>query len=192
MVHYHVSSTVAVLGLSLYVLGLAFGPVLAAPISETRGRRAVYIVSIPIAALFTLGAGLSRNMASLAICRFFAGFFGSPVLAVGAGTNVDLWPVRDRAIAASLFMLAPFLGPAIGPAVGGFAAQYKGWRWTQWPILFILVPIYLYSLKMKETYKKIILQKRARENGLPLPPKMGPSGLAGVKFLITVTLLRPV
>lgn len=145
-----------------------------------------------MAALFTLGAGLSRNMTSLAICRFFAGFFGSPVLAVGAGTNADLWPVRDRAIAAALFLLAPFLGPSIGPAVGGFAAEYKGWRWTQWLILFILVPIYLYSLKMKETYKKIILQKRAREHGLPLPPKMDPSGLAGVKFLITVTLLRPV
>ena len=88
MSQYRGSSTVAVLGLSLYVAGLAFGPVLAAPISETRRRRAVYLISVPIAALFTLGAGLSPNMTPLAICRFFAGFFGSPVLAVGAGTDV--------------------------------------------------------------------------------------------------------
>lgn len=73
-----VSSTVSLLGLSLYVLGLAFGPVIAAPISETRGRLAVYRVSIPLAAAFTLGAGFSNNMASLGVCRFFAGFFGSP------------------------------------------------------------------------------------------------------------------
>ena len=189
---FNVSSTVALLPLSLYVLGLAFGPVLAAPISETLGRRVVYLVSSPVAALFTLGAGFSNTFASLAITRFFAGFFGSPVLAVGAGTNVDLWAPIHRAVATSTFLLAPFLGPAIGPAIGGFAAQYKGWRWTQWPILFLLVPVYLYSLGMKETYKKIILQKRAKRLGIPPPAKVGPSGLAAVRFLITVTLFRPV
>lgn len=189
---FKVSSTVALLPLSLYVLGLAFGPVLAAPISETLGRRVVYLISSPIAAMFTLGAGFSNTIAALAITRFFAGFFGSPALAVGAGTNVDLWAPVHRAAAASAFLLAPVLGPAIGPAVGGFAAQYKGWRWTQWPILFLLVPVYLYSLGMKETYKKIILQKRAKRLGIPPPPKVGPSGLAAVKFLITVTLFRPV
>ena len=189
---FNVSPTVALLPLSLYVLGLAFGPVLAAPISETRGRRVVYLVSSPIAALFTLGAGFSNTFAALVITRFFAGFFGSPVLAVGAGTNVDIWPPASRAVPTAAFVLAPFLGPAIGPAVGGFAAQLKGWRWTQWTILFLLVPVYLYSLGMKETYKKIILQKRAKRLGIAPPAKVGPSGLAAVKFLITVTLFRPI
>ncbi len=87
MIRFHVSSTVALLGLSLYVLGLAFGPVLAAPISETFGRRVVYLTSLPLAALFSLGAGLSQNFASLIICRFWAGFFGSPVLAVGVSCS---------------------------------------------------------------------------------------------------------
>ena len=189
---FNVSSTVALLPLSLYVIGLAFGPVLAAPISETLGRRVVYLVSSPLAALFTLGAGCSNTFASLAITRFFAGFFGSPVLAVGAGTMVDIWPPLYRAYGTSAFILAPFLGPALGPAAGGFAAQEKGWRWTQWPILFLLVPVYLYSLGTKETYKKIILQKRARRMGIPPPAKVGPSGLAAVRFMITVTLFRPV
>lgn len=191
MEKFGVSSTVAILPLSLYVLGLAFGPVLAAPISETRGRRVVYLVSLPIAALFTLGAGFSQSIAALAITRFFAGFFGSPVLAVGGGTNVDLWPAVHRAVATGTFLLAPFLGPALGPALGGFAAQNKGWRWTQWLILFVAVPTYLYSLGMKETYKKIILQNRAKKLGIPPPPK-GPSGLAAIKILMTVTLFRPV
>ena len=189
---FNVSSTAAVLPLSLYTLGLAFGPVLAAPISETLGRRVVYLVSLLVSALFTLGAGFSKTFAALLITRFFAGFFGSPVLAVGGGTNVDIWAPVDLAAATAVFMLAPFLGPAIGPAVGGFAAQYKGWRWTQWPILFLILPLYLYSLGMKETYKKIILQKRAKRLGIPPPVKTGPSGLAAVKVLITVTLFRPI
>ena len=192
MERFDVSSTVAFLGLSLYVLGLGFGPILAAPISETKGRRVVYRVSLPLSALFTLGAGFSHSFASLVICRFFAGFFCGPTLAVGAGTNVDLWAPIHRSVATSSFLLAPFLGPAIGPAVGGFTAQNKGWQWTLWTILFMMVPIYLYSLPMKETYKKMILQRRAKKLGIPPPAKVGPTGAAAIKFLITVTLFRPI
>ena len=192
MKEFGISSTVALLGLSLYVLGLAFGPVVAAPISETLGRQAVYRVSLPLGALFTLGAGYSQNFASLAICRFFAGAFGSPVLAVGGGTNADLWPPVHIATATMFFLLAPFLGPALGPAVGGFASQYKGWRWTQWPILFVALLSYLFSLPMKETYRKIILQKRAKRLGIPTPLKTGPKGLLAIKILLVVTLTRPI
>ena len=114
MERFHVSSTAALLGLSLYVIGLAFGPVLAAPLSEIHGRSIVYKMSLPVMMLFTLGAGFSQNFGSLLVCRFFAGFFGSPVLAVGAGTNADLFPPRMRAIATTFFLLAPFAGPSLG------------------------------------------------------------------------------
>ncbi|MCJ1299993.1 hypothetical protein MMC08_002787 [Hypocenomyce scalaris] len=189
---FHVSTTTALLGLSLYVLGLAFGPVLAAPLSETFGRRIIYLSTLPVSALFTLGAGFSKNFAALLVCRLFAGFFGSPSLALGAGTNVDIWPPVHRALSTSLFVLAPFLGPALGPVVGGFAAQYKGWRWTEWPILFAAVGVFVFSFAQKETYKKIILQKRAKRLGIAPPIQKGPTGLRGIKFLLTVTLFRPI
>lgn len=113
-----VTPTKALLPLGLYVLGLAFGPMLAAPISEIAGRLVVYRISIPLAMLFTLGAGFASHLNQLCVLRFFAGFFGSPILAVGAGSNTDVWPVKDRAIANSFFALAPFLGPALGYVVG--------------------------------------------------------------------------
>ena len=188
----HVSSTVAILGLSLYVLALGFGPVLAAPLSETFGRRIVYLTTLPIAALFTLGAGFAHDPAALLVCRFFAGFFGSPVLGVGAGSNADLWHPIHRAVATSMFLLAPFAGPALGPTVGGFAAQYRGWRWTQWSILFVAVASYLYTIGNQETYKKIILQKRAKRLGIAPPVYHGPTGLAAIRYLLVVTLFRPI
>jgi hypothetical protein len=43
---------------------------------------------------------------------------------------------------------------------------------------------------MKETYKKILLKRRAAQHGLEVPK--GPTGMAAIKFLLTVTLLRPV
>jgi hypothetical protein len=45
---------------------------------------------------------------------------------------------------------------------------------------------------MSETYKKAILNKRARKLGLEPPKQAGPSGVGAIKFLITVTLFRPV
>jgi MFS family permease len=192
MRYFHVSREAALLPLTLYTLGLALGPVLAAPISETFGRRIVYLSTLPISLLFTLGAGASQNFGSFLVCRFFAGAIGGPCLAVGAGTNVELFRPLNRAAATSLFLLSPFLGPAFGPTVGGFAAENKGWRWTQWPILFIGAVAWFYSLFQSETYKKIILQKRAKRLGIAPPKQAGPTGLAKVKLLVTVTLIRPV
>jgi MFS family permease len=111
---FHVSRTVAILGLAVYTFGLGVGPVFTAPLSEGHGRRLVYLVSSPIFMLFTLGAGFSKSFASMCVCRFFAGFSGSPALAVGAGSNADLFPPRQRAVATSLFLMAPFAGPALG------------------------------------------------------------------------------
>lgn len=39
---------------------------------------------------------------------------------------------HKRALAGSLFALAPFLGPVLGPIVGGFVTQALGFRWVFW------------------------------------------------------------
>lgn len=87
---------------------------IAAPISETRGRRAVYLSCLPIFALFIIGAGFSKNFASLLVCRFLAGVFGSPPLSVGAGTSADIYPTAKRGLVTCFFVVAPFLGPVLG------------------------------------------------------------------------------
>ncbi|RAR13776.1 MFS general substrate transporter [Stemphylium lycopersici] len=165
---FDISRTLALVGLTLYTLGLGFGPVMSAPLSESHGRKPVYLIFFPMSMLFTLGAGFSKNIASLCVCRFFAGLFGSPALAVGAGTSSDLFPPHRRAFATSWFLLAPFAGPSLGPVVGGFIGQYKTWQWTQWCMLFVSAAVYAMSLPMSETHKPIILQRRAKKLGVSL------------------------
>ena len=124
--HFHVPATVSLLGLSTYCLGLAFGPVLAAPLSETRGRSIVYRVSLPLTAVFTVGCGAAQNMATIAVCRFFAGLFASPALAIGAASLADMMYPESRGVATSLFLLAPFLGPAVGKILSqGFESSNR-------------------------------------------------------------------
>jgi len=108
------SNEVGLVGLMTFVLGLAFGPIIGSPASETLGRRPVYLITIPIFGLFTMGAGLAQNIETLIICRFFAGLFGGPALAVGAGTNADLYPPEKRVFTTSLFTLGPFFATGVG------------------------------------------------------------------------------
>lgn len=114
MEKWHISSTIALLPLSFYVLALGFGPVLGAPISEMHGRHIVYLISVPLAAIFTMGAGFSENIWTLCILRFFSGLAFSPALALGAGSIADVTPPDQRAAPTVLYVLAPFLGPALG------------------------------------------------------------------------------
>ncbi len=111
---WHVSSTVSILPLTVYALALGYGPLIAAPLSETYGRHVVYLISTPLGALFTMGAGFSQNIWTLCILRFFAGLTFSPSLAIGGGSIADVNKPEHRAAASAIYILSPFLGPALG------------------------------------------------------------------------------
>ncbi|KAK0705818.1 major facilitator superfamily domain-containing protein [Apiosordaria backusii] len=157
---FDVSRTESLLGLSLFLWALGLGAIIAAPVSEYYGRRIVYLTTVPVFGLFTLGSGLAQNFVTLIVCRTFAGFFGSAVVSVGGGTNADLWQPTLAGVVYPFYFVSPFLGPAFGPVIGGYLSEAKGWRWLQWVILFMVIFNYLYALPQSETYKKTILEKR--------------------------------
>ena len=100
------SEVKAVLPLTLYTLGIAFGPILLAPLSETFGRLWLYRISFTMLLAFLAGAGAAQSFATLLVCRFLASFLGSPALAMGAGTIADLWHLgRAGGLAGSMFIL---------------------------------------------------------------------------------------
>ncbi|KAH7017934.1 MFS multidrug transporter-like protein [Macrophomina phaseolina] len=184
---FSVSEEVALLGLSLFSLGLALGPMLAAPISELAGRKAVYVFTLPAFMLFTAGAGLARDCAALIICRFFAAAFGSPVLAVGAGTIADIWQMeRGGGLATVIVTSTFFLGPAAGPVIGGYTMASRGdWRWLMWATLIGAAPVWIAALFSSETSVKHLRKKHAASPPAGCPPS------ATFKTLLVITLLRP-
>jgi MFS family permease len=88
---FHIHQEVALLGLSLFVLGLGLGPLVLAPLSEQYGRLIIYQTSLLFLLAFTAGAGFAQNIETLLVCRFLAGTLGSAAIAVGGGTVADLW-----------------------------------------------------------------------------------------------------
>jgi len=111
---FHASPTVSVLPIVTYNAGMGLGPLIASPLSETLGRRAVYLIVCPLFALFVLGTGLADDMASIIVCRFFAGVFASPSVAIAAATIADMYTPSERAVPLIFYYSTPTLGALFG------------------------------------------------------------------------------
>ncbi|KAE9366894.1 putative polyamine transporter 4 [Stipitochalara longipes BDJ] len=175
MAKFDVTREVAILPLALYTAGFTLGPIIAAPLSELYGRRAIYRSTMPLLLVFTAIAGAANSVPLLIVMRFFAGMGGSGALAVGAGTIADLWTHESQGKAALFFILSPFLGPSLGPLIGAYTiSEYNNdWRYAMWVIMIIAAPIAVASLFMKETSPKRILFLRQKKLGIQPPHQAG-------------------
>ncbi|WWD18216.1 hypothetical protein CI109_102666 [Kwoniella shandongensis] len=162
MAEFHSSQELLIAGISLFVVGFAFGPLIWAPLSEVFGRRNVYIVSYIFLTIWTGAAAGAPNVGSLLVFRFLAGFFGSSPLANAGGTISDVLDANQRGLGMALFSAAPFLGPSLGPITGGFLGLTQGWRWIEgFLCIFCGVLLLLVIVACPETYAPVLLRQRA-------------------------------
>ncbi|QSZ30605.1 hypothetical protein DSL72_000162 [Monilinia vaccinii-corymbosi] len=161
---FNVSTEVVTLGISLFVLGFAIGPLLWGPLSELYGRQVLFIGTYAMLTAFNAGAAGAQNIQTLLIMRFFAGAFGSSPLTNAGGVIADMFAATDRGVAMSIFAAAPFLGPAIGPIVGGFLGESQGWRWVEGLMAIFTGALWIIGgLTIPETYSPVILRRRANK-----------------------------
>jgi len=159
---FHTSQEVITLGISLFVLGFALGPLLWAPLSELFGRQYLFWVSYAGFTAFNAGAIGAQNIQTLVIMRFFSGTFGSSPLTNAGGVIADLFPASHRGLAMAIFAAAPFMGPVLGPIIGGFLGQSAGWRWVEAMMtIFTGLVLIILVLFVPETYAPLLLRKRA-------------------------------
>ncbi|GAA5853949.1 hypothetical protein JCM5353_002308, partial [Sporobolomyces roseus] len=161
IVFFGVDVEVVTLGLSLFVLGFAFGPLLWAPFSEQWGRRNIFLISYLPFVLFNIGCARAQNIETLLICRFFAGFFGSSPLTNSGGIISDMFNPAERALGISIFALCPFGGPILGPIVGSFIGITTSWRWLFYVLVIFSFIMFCLGFLNPETYAPVLLRRRA-------------------------------
>ena len=93
-----------------FVILLGIGPLIIAPLSETFGRKSLYIVCFGAFALLQIPTALSPNVAFLIAMRTISGFFGSVGIANGGGSLSDMFPPAERAGIFGYYLLGPLLG----------------------------------------------------------------------------------
>lgn len=164
--HFHVSTEVGLLGLSLYVLGFATGPILWAPLSELKGRKLPLMISMFGFSIFSIGSAVGKDLQTVLICRFFGGVFGSCPLAVVAAVFSDMFDNRTRGLAITVFSMTVFTGPLLAPFIGGFTVMNEnlGWRWTEYFVAIMgFLALGLNLIFLQETYPPIVLVEKASE-----------------------------
>jgi MFS family permease len=87
--------------------------------------------------------------------------FAAAYISNSPGTIVDVSDEEHRALAMSLWSVAPLNGPVTGPLIGGFVFQYMGWRWDCWIVLILSGVSFVFMLTVKETYAPAILKQKA-------------------------------
>lgn len=97
-----------------YVIFMGIGPLILAPLSETFGRRKIYISCFAVFTLLQIPTALAPNIATLIALRTVAGFFGAVGVANGGGTISDMYGPTERASIFGWYLLGPLLGPTIG------------------------------------------------------------------------------
>jgi MFS family permease len=108
------SSTITSLTVSIYLAGLAVGPMVIAPLSELYGRLVIYHTCNIIFIGFIIACALGTNTAMFLVFRFFAGCASSGPATVGGGTVADVIPPAQRGKMMSLLFVGPLLGPVSG------------------------------------------------------------------------------
>ncbi|KAI9158177.1 putative multidrug resistance protein [Paramyrothecium foliicola] len=193
---FDVSEEVALLSISLFVVGFGVGPMAFAPLSEIYGRKIIYATTLFVAVVFIIPCAVAENVETLLVCRLIDGIaFSAPMTLVG-GTLADLWKNDERGVPMAVFSAAPFIGPAIGPLVGGFLSDATGWRWLYWIQLITAFVVWvLISFTVPETYAPTILARRARKlresTGEPEHVTAEDIDMRPLSERLTVFLLRP-
>jgi len=186
-----------VVGISLFVLGFALGPLLWAPLSEIFGRQVIFFITFAAFTVFNAGCAGANDTATLLVLRFFAGAFGSSPFTNAGGVIADMFEASERGLAMSLFSLAPSMGPCLGPFIGGFTGEGVGWRWVMGVItIFSGVLWILHSLLVPETYAVVLLRKRAatlsKMTGKVYATKVDiDRGAISAAKILSTSLLRP-
>lgn len=159
---YHVSQEVAVLTVSLMVIGFLVGPLLWAPLSEQIGRRPVYFITFGLYTLFNVPVALSPNIGGVLVCRFLLGVFASSALTNVGASLVDMH-AETRGMAIAIFSFCPYSGPVFGGIVNGFILVDTGrYDLMVWVNMAFAGVMWIAMAFIPETYAPVILKKRAK------------------------------
>lgn len=164
MEQFQISQTVAILPLSLFVIGYGIGPMVFSPMSENAvfGRTSIYIVTLFIFFILQIPTALVDNIAGLCILRFISGFFASPCLATGGASVGDVISLPYIPVGIATWAISAVCGPSLGPLVGSVLTVKGDWRWTFWFMCIISgCSLLVLSCFLPETYSKTLLYRKA-------------------------------
>ncbi|MET9145779.1 MULTISPECIES: multidrug effflux MFS transporter [unclassified Streptomyces] len=124
----HTSDSLAQASMSVCMLGLAFGQLVAGPLSDRLGRRRPLLWGIALFAVFSLLCALAPTIEVLLVTRFLQGVTGSAGVVIALAAARDIASGIELARLLSLLGLVGALAPILAPVAGGQLTAVLDWR----------------------------------------------------------------
>ena len=129
----------------VYVLFNLVGTPLMAKLSDTFGRRSIYVMDVVLFALGSLVVALAQGFPMLLLGRGIQGLGAGGIFPVASAVIGDTFPPEKRGSALGLIGAVFGLAFIIGPILGGVLLMF-GWRWLfiiNLPVALIVIALSL-------------------------------------------------
>jgi DHA1 family bicyclomycin/chloramphenicol resistance-like MFS transporter len=114
--------------LTVYLLALGCGQLIAGPASDIAGRRPVLLLGSILFAAGSAGAALADNVSLLIGARVVQALGGASGLVAARTILSDLTDPRDAAGRLAMLTTVVLVSPALSPVAGGLLTAQWGWR----------------------------------------------------------------
>ena len=122
------SSSAIALTVTTFLVGLAFGQLLAGPLSDTYGRRLPLLVGLIVFTTASLVCALTPSVDVLIAVRFVQGLAGASGMAIANAVVTDYSRGRQAARLLSRLALVSGLAPIVAPLIGAQLLRVTSWR----------------------------------------------------------------
>ncbi len=122
------SDSLAQASMSVCMLGLAFGQLVAGPLSDRLGRRRPLMWGVALFTVFSLLCAFAPSIEVLLVMRFLQGVTGSAGVVIALAAARDITSGIELARLLSLLALVGALAPVLAPVAGGQLAAVLDWR----------------------------------------------------------------
>ncbi|KAL6245806.1 hypothetical protein RBB50_006959 [Rhinocladiella similis] len=135
--HFHTTAQAINLTLTIYIIFQAISPAIFGPLSDSVGRRPVYLVTLSLYMAANLGLAINKIHYGLLLgLRAIQSLGASAAYAVSFGVVADVCVPSERGRMLGPVSMALNLGACVGPVVGGWVAYASGsFEWIFWALV---------------------------------------------------------
>jgi MFS transporter, DHA1 family, multidrug resistance protein len=131
---FHAPQTEAAAVIAIFVAGFSSAPIVAGPLADRFGRRAIMVIGLPLFTLCAAGAALAPSIHALLAFRLVQGASAGAIGILPRAIIRDLFEGREARVQLSAVSVVFGVAPLIAPALGGAILAFGSWR-----LIFVLL-----------------------------------------------------
>jgi multidrug resistance protein len=137
--HFNTSTQAINLTITLYIIFQALSPSIFGPLSDSLGRRPVYLLTLALYMIANLGLALNKHSYGVLLgLRTLQSLGASAAFAVSYGVVADVCPPAERGRMLGPISMLLNLGACVGPVIGGLVAFTSGsYEWVFWALVVV-------------------------------------------------------